>query len=245
MQWQQHVHRTTTEASRACALCVCRAARNTGWCALWHTTMKDVGFFREVLGLNRCVGRLRPCDPATRAARSTQRAACMAVQRPGVVAAPCSLSCAAGAQPARERVCACARAGPSLRSRRRARPPWQHRSPKSRCGGGECAVGAALAQRQPTRSVGAAAGCCSSSNTALCNDACACLLPCCHVRRGSIKGRQPAPSRAGNQARSPPRRQSRRRRAFRVMWPVGAGGCGPPLLQVVRHEAARIAATDA
>jgi hypothetical protein len=24
-----------------------------GWVALWHTTMKDVGFFRELLGLNK------------------------------------------------------------------------------------------------------------------------------------------------------------------------------------------------
>lgn len=24
-----------------------------GWVALWHTTMKDVGFFREIMGLNK------------------------------------------------------------------------------------------------------------------------------------------------------------------------------------------------
>jgi len=24
-----------------------------GWFALWHTTMKDVGFFREIMGLNK------------------------------------------------------------------------------------------------------------------------------------------------------------------------------------------------
>jgi hypothetical protein len=26
-----------------------------GWFALWHTTMKDIGFFREIMGLNKCV----------------------------------------------------------------------------------------------------------------------------------------------------------------------------------------------
>jgi hypothetical protein len=32
---------------------LCGPCWHAGWMVLWHTTLKDIGFFREIMGLNR------------------------------------------------------------------------------------------------------------------------------------------------------------------------------------------------
>ncbi|KAF8063081.1 hypothetical protein HT031_003920 [Scenedesmus sp. PABB004] len=55
-------------AALAAALALVLATIAAGWLTLWHTTLKDVGFFREVMGLNRPKPDVKAARQATIAA---------------------------------------------------------------------------------------------------------------------------------------------------------------------------------
>lgn len=50
---QEAMQQWLAAASCVVSLALLLTTIAAGWFALWHTTMKDVGFFREIMGLNK------------------------------------------------------------------------------------------------------------------------------------------------------------------------------------------------